>query len=126
MTEFERWLEKAEDDEIKNELLSVVGNEKEIEDRFYKALSFGTGGLRGIIGAGTNRMNIYTVGKATFGLAEYLLATGGNSIVIAYDSRNKSAEFARLSAEICLVKGLRRICSLNLRLPPFCPLRCAI
>ena len=76
MTEFERWLEKVQDNEIKNELLSVVGNDKEIEDRFYKSLSFGTGGLRGIIGAGTNRMNIYTVGKATFGLAEYLLATG--------------------------------------------------
>ena len=107
MKEFERWLEKVEDKEIKNELLSVVGQEKEIEDRFYKSLSFGTGGLRGIIGAGTNRMNIYTVGKATFGLAEYLLATGGNSIVIAYDSRNKSAEFARLSAEIMSYKGIR-------------------
>ena len=107
MIEFERWLEKAEDKEIKNELLSVVGNDKEIEDRFYKALTFGTGGLRGVIGAGTNRMNIYTVGKATFGLAEYLLATGGNSIVIAYDSRNKSAEFARLSAEIMSYKGIR-------------------
>ena len=107
MKEFERWLEKVEDKEIKNELLSVVGQEKEIEDRFYKSLSFGTGGLRGIIGAGTNRMNIYTVGKATFGLAEYLLATGGNSIVIAYDSRNKSAEFARLSAEIMSYKGIK-------------------
>ena len=107
MMEFERWLEKVQDGEVKAELLSVVGNEKEIEDRFYKALSFGTGGLRGIIGAGTNRMNIYTVGKATFGLAEYLLATGGNSIVIAYDSRNKSAEFARLSAEIMSSKGIK-------------------
>ncbi|MBQ4099045.1 MAG: phospho-sugar mutase [Clostridia bacterium] len=107
MTEFERWLERAEDNEIKNELLSVAGKDKEIEDRFYKSLSFGTGGLRGIIGAGTNRMNIYTVGKATFGLAEYLLATGGNSIVIAYDSRNKSAEFARLSAEIMSYKGIK-------------------
>ena len=107
MTEFERWLEKVEDNEIKNELLSVKGNDKEIEDRFYKSLSFGTGGLRGIIGAGTNRMNIYTVGKATFGLAEYLLATGGNSIVIAYDSRNKSADFARLSAEIMSYKGIK-------------------
>ena len=107
MTEFERWLEKAEDREIKNELLSVKGNEKEIEDRFYKPLSFGTGGLRGIIGAGTNRMNIYTVGKATFGLAEYLLSRGGNSIVIAYDSRNKSAKFARLSAEIMSSKGIK-------------------
>jgi len=107
MIEFERWIERAEDEECKNELLSVKGNDKEIEDRFYKSLSFGTGGLRGIIGAGTNRMNIYTVGKATFGLAEYLLATGGNSIVIAYDSRNKSAEFARLSAEIMSYKGIK-------------------
>ena len=107
MKEFERWLKKAEDNGIKNELLSVVGNDKEIEDRFYKSLTFGTGGLRGIIGAGTNRMNIYTVGKATFGLAEYLLATGGNSIVIAYDSRNKSAEFARLSAGIMSSKGIK-------------------
>jgi len=107
MIEFERWLEKVQDSEIKNELLSVVDKDKEIEDRFYKSLSFGTGGLRGIIGAGTNRMNIYTVGKATFGLAEYLLSTGGNSIVIAYDSRNKSAEFARLSAEIMSYKGIK-------------------
>ena len=107
MNEYQIWLEKAQDSEIKNELLSVQGNDKEIEDRFYKSLSFGTGGLRGIIGAGTNRMNIYTVGKATFGLAEYLLATGGNSIVIAYDSRNKSAGFARLSAEIMSYKGIK-------------------
>ena len=97
MHEYQIWFEKVQDNEIKSELLSVAGKDKEIEDRFYKALSFGTGGLRGIIGAGTNRMNIYTVGKATFGLAEYLLATGGNSIVIAYDSRNKSAEFAIIS-----------------------------
>ena len=107
MIEYERWLEKVQDSEIKNELLSVVGNDKEIEDRFYKSLTFGTGGLRGIIGAGTNRMNIYTVGKATFGLAEYLLSTGGKSIVIAYDSRNKSAEFARLAAEIMSYKGIK-------------------
>lgn len=107
MIEFDRWLQKVEDNEVKDELLSVVGNDKEILDRFYKSLSFGTGGLRGIIGAGTNRMNVYTVGKATFGLAEYLLSTGGNSIVIAYDSRNKSAEFARLVAEIMSYKGVK-------------------
>ncbi len=107
MTEFERWLKKVQDNEIKNELISVKGNDKEIEDRFYKSLSFGTGGLRGIIGAGTNRMNIYTVGKATFGLAEYLREIGGNSIVIAYDSRNKSAEFARLAAEIMSYKWIK-------------------
>ena len=107
MNEFERWLAKANNQEVKNELLSVVGKDKEIEDRFYRALAFGTGGLRGILGAGTNRMNIYTVGRATFGLAEYLLSTGGNSIVIAYDSRNKSAEFARLAAEIMSFKGIK-------------------
>lgn len=107
MTEFERWLEKVENQEIKNELVSVVGKEKEIEDRFYKSLTFGTGGLRGTIGAGTNRMNVYTVGRATFGLAEYLLSTGGKSIAIAYDSRNKSAEFARLAAEIMSYKGIK-------------------
>ena len=107
MLEFERWLEKAEDEEIKNELFSVMNNAHEIEDRFYKALSFGTGGLRGVIGAGTNRMNLYTVGRATLGLADYLLESGGDSIVIAYDSRNKSDEFARLAAEIMSSKGIR-------------------
>lgn len=107
MKEFERWVEKVTDCEIKTELYAIKDDDKEIEDRFYKELSFGTGGLRGIIGAGTNRMNVYTVGKATFGLAEYLLSIGGNSVVIAYDSRNKSAEFARLAAEIMSSKGIK-------------------
>ena len=107
MKEFERWVEKVADCEIKTELYAIKDDDKEIEDRFYKELSFGTGGLRGIIGAGTNRMNVYTVGKATFGLAEYLLSIGGNSVVIAYDSRNKSAEFARLAAEIMSSKGIK-------------------
>ena len=105
--EYDFWLQNAKEKEILDELKSVAENPKEMEDRFYKALSFGTGGLRGIIGAGTNRMNVYTVGKATFGLAEYLLETGGNSIAIAYDSRNKSAEFARLAAEIMSAKGIK-------------------
>ena len=107
MCEFERWLENAIDEEIQQELRSIVGKPGEIEDRFYKALTFGTGGLRGIIGAGTNRMNIYTVGKATLGLAGYLKKTGGSNIVIAYDSRNKSEEFARLAAEIMSYAGIR-------------------
>lgn len=107
MSEFERWLEKAKDEEINAELLSIRENEKAIEDRFYKPLSFGTGGLRGEIGAGTNRMNIYTVAKATLGLADYILETGGSSVVIAYDSRNKSNVFARLAAEIMSFKGIR-------------------
>ena len=89
MKEFERWVEKVTDCEIKTELYAIKDDDKEIEDRFYKELSFGTGGLRGIIGAGTNRMNVYTVGKATFGLAEYLLSIGGNSVVIAYNRQDK-------------------------------------
>ena len=105
--EYDFWLNNVKEKELLDELNAVAENPKEIEDRFYKALSFGTGGLRGIIGAGTNRMNIYTVGKATFGLAEYLLETGGVSIAIAYDSRNKSVEFARLAAEIMSAKGIK-------------------
>lgn len=86
--EYKRWLEHA-NEEIKEELESY--SEKEIEDPFYKDLSFCTGGLRGVIGAGTNKLNIYTVGKATQGLANYLKE--GN-VVIGYDSRIKSDVFA--------------------------------
>ena len=105
--QYDIWLKNVNDSENKEELERISEDEKEIEDRFYRDLSFGTGGLRGIIGAGTNRMNFYTVGRATFGLAEYLLETGGDSIVIAYDSRNKSSEFARLAAEIVSSKGIK-------------------
>lgn len=105
--QYDIWLKNVKNLETREELERIADDQKEIEDRFYRVLSFGTGGLRGIIGAGTNRMNIYTVGRATFGLAEYLLETGGNSVVIAYDSRNKSAEFARLAAEIASFKGIK-------------------
>ena len=74
LKEYKRWVESSEfDEETKKELISIKDNEEEIEDRFYKELEFGTAGLRGIIGAGTNRMNKYTVGKATQGLANYIL-----------------------------------------------------
>lgn len=98
---YQKWLTFA-DEETKKELLSVQNNEKEIEDRFYKDLAFGTGGLRGIMGAGSNRMNKYTVGKATFGLANYLKSkySGEIKVALAYDSRNNSAFFAKVSAEI--------------------------
>ena len=91
---YNEWL--SFDEETKKELLSVT-DEKEIEDRFYKDLAFGTGGLRGIMGAGSNRMNKYTVGKATFGLANYIKSKGEKemSVVLAYDSRNNSAYFGR-------------------------------
>lgn len=95
------------DDETKQELLKIT-DKKELEDRFYKDLQFGTGGLRGIMGAGPNRMNKYTVGKATLGLANYLLETfhGENRVVIAYDSRNHSADFAKDTAQVLAAKGI--------------------
>ncbi|MEG1796314.1 MAG: phospho-sugar mutase [Clostridium sp.] len=95
------WLENSLIDEgTKLELRNINDDEKEIEDRFYKELEFGTGGLRGVIGAGTNRMNIYTVGKATQGLSDYLNGKFENSAVaIAYDSRHMSKEFAEYTAK---------------------------
>lgn len=98
------WLEDAYfDDKTKQELLAVRNNEAEIEDRFYKELEFGTGGLRGVIGAGTNRMNFYTVRKATQGLANYILKEkgGDKGCAIAFDSRRFSPEFAK-EAALCL------------------------
>ena len=105
---YAEWLDFA-DEETKNELLSVSQNEKEIEDRFYKDLAFGTGGLRGIMGAGSNRMNKYTVGRATLGLANYLADKfpGGASVAIAYDTRNNSAEFSIAASHILAAKGIQ-------------------
>ena len=90
-------------EETRQELLSISGNDKEIEDRFFKNLEFGTGGLRGVIGNGTNRMNIYTVRKATQGLANFIIKEGGQArgVAIAYDSRRMSPEFAD-EAALCL------------------------
>ncbi|MEG0775120.1 phospho-sugar mutase [Clostridium sp.] len=95
------WLENSLIDEgTKLELRNINDDEKEIEDRFYKELEFGTGGLRGVIGAGTNRMNIYTVGKATQGLGDYLNGKFENpAVAIAYDSRHMSKEFAEYTAK---------------------------
>lgn len=108
--EFNFWLNDPYfDDDTKNELLAIRNDEKEIEDRFYKELEFGTGGLRGVIGAGTNRMNIYTVRKATQGLANYILKQGGKEkgVAIAYDSRRKSPEFADEAALCLAANGIK-------------------
>lgn len=95
------WLENASaDPDLKTELESIKGKEEEISDRFYRELEFGTGGLRGVIGAGTNRMNVYTVNKATQGLADYIKNHGGKSVAISCDSRIKSDYFARYAAEV--------------------------
>lgn len=104
---YEQWLSFA--DEITRTELESINDEKEIEDRFYKDLAFGTGGLRGIMGAGSNRMNRYTVGKATLGLARYLKSKndGEISVAIAYDTRNNSQYFAKTAAGIFASQGIK-------------------
>ena len=108
--QFNFWLEDDYfDEETKKELLAIRNDEKEVEDRFYRELEFGTGGLRGVIGAGTNRMNFYTVRKATQGLANYILAQGtqDKGISIAYDSRRFSPEFADEAALCMAANGIK-------------------
>ncbi len=100
--------QNLEDKDLKEELLSIKDNDDEIFDRFYKELDFGTAGLRGVIGAGTNRMNIYTVRKATQGIADYIKAHSENgSVAIAYDSRIKSDLFAKETARVFAANGIK-------------------
>ena len=110
MEEFKFWLEDDYfDSDTKAELAAISDDEKEIEDRFYRELEFGTGGLRGVIGAGTNRINIYTVRKATQGLANYILKQGTQEkgVAIAYDSRFMSPEFADEAALCLAANGIK-------------------
>lgn len=110
LNEYTRWCKKATvDADLVNELRAMEGNDDLIIDAFYRELEFGTGGLRGVIGAGMNRMNIYTVGKASLGLANYVCkhyAEGNRSIAISYDSRIKSDVFAKAAATIFANAGL--------------------
>lgn len=118
---YDRWCtDEYFDEETREELKGIAGNEKEIEDRFYRQLEFGTGGLRGVIGAGTNRMNIYTVRQATQGLANYILKQNGQEkgVALAYDSRIMSPEFAD-EAALCLnANGIRTYRFTSLRPTP--------
>lgn len=112
MNDYEIWLgQKLADPDLTEELLAIKGQDDEINDRFYRSLEFGTAGLRGVIGVGTNRMNIYTVGKATQGVASYLNAHNESgkqlTVAIAYDSRNKSTTFAEESAAILAGNGIK-------------------
>lgn len=110
---YEQWLNDVFFDETTRKELAALTDEKEIEDRFYRDLEFGTGGLRGIMGAGTNRMNKYTVGKATSGFGKYLLDTYGadackeRGVVIGYDTRNNSEFFSRTAANVLSSMGIR-------------------
>ena len=108
MDKYVQWLINTNNDQkTQEELLRIQDDAQAIEDRFYKELSFGTGGLRGKIGAGTNRMNVYSVGKATRGLANYIVNNGiKKSVAIAYDSRNMSKEFSQIAAEILSQNGI--------------------
>ena len=110
LEEYKKWCESDEFDEnTKKELKEIKDKPEEIEDRFYKELEFGTAGLRGIIGAGTNRMNKYIVGKATQGLANYILKQGtqDKGVAISYDSRRMSPEFSKYSALVLNANGIR-------------------
>ena len=110
LKKYNEWLESDEiDEETKEALRKIRDNEEEIKDSFYKDLEFGTAGLRGIVGAGTNRMNKYTVGKATQGLANYIIKNNGQNrgVAIAYDSRNMSKEFSKLACLILNANGIK-------------------
>ena len=110
MKKYQEWCENPYfDEKTRKELKNIAGDEKEISDRFYKDLAFGTGGLRGVIGAGTNRMNIYTVRKATQGLANFIIEENGREkgVAIAFDSRNMSPEFAEEAARCLCANGIR-------------------
>ena len=118
---YKEWLENPYFDEaVKAELKEIEGNEKEMEDRFYTELEFGTAGLRGVIGAGTNRMNIYTVRKATQGLANYIKKVNAEArgVAIAYDSRRMSPEFADEAALCLAANGIKAYVFESLRPTP--------
>ena len=120
--QYEAWRSApAIDAQTREELLSIRGDAKEIEDRFYRELEFGTAGLRGVLGAGTNRMNVYVVRRATQGLADYLSSVEGareRGVCIAYDSRNFSAEFAKQTAMTLAANGIKVFLFESLRSVP--------
>ena len=121
LEEYKKWINSNFiDEETKEELKSIENDKKEIEDRFYKNLEFGTAGLRGIIGAGTNRMNKYTVSKATQGLANFIIKENGQErgVVISYDSRNMSKEFSEIAANCLNANGIKAYVFESLRPVP--------
>ena len=121
LEKYNYWLENS-DEATANELKAISGNEAEIKDRFYKDLEFGTAGLRGVIGAGSNRMNIYTVAKASKGFADYILSKGEKAkedgIVIAHDNRRMSREFAEITAGVLAANGIKSYLFESLRTTP--------
>ncbi|MCR5272758.1 MAG: phospho-sugar mutase [Lachnospiraceae bacterium] len=119
---YEEWVKNVSDEYLKNDLLKIQDDDNEIEERFYKNLSFGTAGLRGKIGAGTNRMNILTVGKATQGIADFIVSHGSEAmekgVVIAHDPRHFSREFCELAAGIFAANNIKVYAFPSLRATP--------
>ena len=118
---YESWLnDPAIDEETKEELKSIADNDAEIKDRFFQELEFGTAGLRGVIGAGTNRMNKYTVAKATQGLSDYINQSGCEdpAVAIACDSRRMSPEFVEITAAVLNANGIKAYVFESLRPTP--------
>ena len=119
---YELWLKKLpESSDMHRELEAIRGNDAEITDRFYQEIVFGTAGLRGICGAGTNRMNELTVGRATQGIADYIKESGedpSRGVAIAYDCRHHSKEFSELAAEILAGNGIHAFLFPSLRPTP--------
>lgn len=110
LNNYKRWLEKATDADVAQELKAIENNDEKIEDAFYRELEFGTGGLRGVIGAGTNRMNVYTVAKASQGLANYVVnnfAVEDRKIAVSYDSRIKSDVFSKVASGVFAANGIK-------------------
>src|SRR5574344_1734713 len=106
----QRWMSESFDEATRKEVEQIFNNDKkELEDRFYRNMEFGTGGLRGVMGAGTNRMNKYTVGMATQGLANYVLSVFGPGVdvVLSYDPRINSRFFADITAGVLMQNGLK-------------------
>ena len=123
MDEYDKWLKKLDEaDPLYKELVSIQDDEKDMEDRFYKEMSFGTAGLRGKIGAGTNRMNRLTVGRATQGIADLIREEGEEAcdkgVIIAHDPRHFSKEFSRLAATIFAANGIKAYVFDDLRPTP--------
>ena len=116
---YELWIQNVKDLDLKNELIEIQKNESEKYERFYKDLEFGTAGMRGVMGAGSNRMNIYTVRRAAQGLANYLLKfSKKTSVVISFDSRNNSKTFAEDSARVLAANGVKVYITKSLKPTP--------
>ena len=118
---YEQWMNDPYfDEKTRQELAAIAGDDNEIQERFYKDLEFGTGGLRGILGAGTNRMNVYTVRKASQGLANYIIKQGtqAKGVAIAHDSRRMSTEFANEAALCLAANGIKAYIFPSLRPTP--------